>query len=408
MGETEARLFPGKAAVHGGAPPVVRTRARGKRNVGEQGMGGAMRKVTLLAVMVGLLLLGATASAQTRVRAEGSATILGNRMEIAREKALDSALRSAVEKVVGVMVSSATEVENFAIKMDRILSESKGFIGAYKVVSETRKGDQLELVVEADVGRERLRDRLEAIQLIIARKAKPRLMLLFTERAPKDALAEAAMTRFFMGRGFKLVDAQTIRRERGGEIAADPKSAGRLAGQAGAEVLILGTVEAATSAFSVGGIEMHSNKVTVSAKVVNADTGEIVATDSQGGSAPGMKGDIKKITEAAAEKLARQMLDEVLEKWSSELVNTATVKLVFSGLDSYDDLQALKELLSQGVKGFREVQQRSYQRGQAELDIEMRGNSQALADDLAAMTLRKKRVTILGITANRVEAGLVP
>jgi hypothetical protein len=229
-------------------------------------------------------------------------------------------------------------------------------------------------------------------------------MLLFAGGAQKDAIAEAAMNRFFMGQGFKMVDAQTIRRQG----TADAKTIGRLAGQVGAEVVIIGNVEAASSSFNVGGIEMHSNKVTVSAKVVNADTGEIVATDSQGASSPGMKGDIKKITETAAEKLARQMFDEVLEKWSSELVNTTTVKLMVSGLDSYEELQAFKGLLAQGVKGFKEMQQRSYQRGQAELDIEMRGNSQSLADDLSVLTLRQKKVSIQGISANRVEAGLTP
>jgi hypothetical protein len=371
-------------------------------------MGNALKRLMVLAIVGGLLSLWAPALAQTRIRAEGAATILGNRVEIAREKALDSALRSAVEKVAGVMVSSTTEVENFAVKMDRILSESKGFISSYRIVSERRQQDQLELVVEAEVGRERLKDRLEAVQLIIARKEKPRLMLLFADQAQKDAIAEAAMARFFLGRGFKLVDGRTLRQERGAGIASDPKTLGRLAGQVGAEVVILAAVEATGSSFSVAGVEMHSNKVTVSAKVLNADTGEVVATDSQSGSSPGMQGDIRKITEAAAEKLARQMLDEVLEKWSAELVNRASVKLIVTGLESYEELHGFKDLLARGVKGFQELQQRSYQRGEAELDVELRGNSQSLADDLSALTLHKKKVTILGITANRVEAGLIP
>jgi hypothetical protein len=306
------------------------------------------------------------------------------------------------------MVSSTSEVENFQLKMDRILSESKGFVNTYKIISENRKQDQFEVVIEADVGRDRLKDRLEAINLIMARKSKPRLMLLFTEQAQKDSIAEAAMSRYFMGKGFKLIDAQLLRRERAGNLPGDPKSMSKLAGSYGAEIVLLGGVEAATTSFNVGGIEMHSNKVTVSLKVINGDTGEVITTDSKGGSAPGMKGDIKKITEEAAEKLARQMMEEVLEKWSAELVNSVTVKLFVSGLDSYEDLQLFKDLLSTEVKGFKELHQRGYQRGQAELDLEMRGNSQSLADDLTAMTVNKRRVKILGITANRVEAGFLP
>jgi hypothetical protein len=367
-----------------------------------------MDKKILFAVAAVLLCGVSAVWAQTKVRAEGIAVISNNRVDIAREKALDGALRSAVEKVVGVMVSSTSEVENFELKMDRILSESKGFITNYQIISEKRQGDQFEVAVEAEVGRDRLKERMEAVSLIMTRKSKPRIMLLFTERAQKDAVAEAAMSRYFMGKGFKLVDADILRRQGGGSLPSDLKAVGRLAGQQGAEIVMVGSVEAATTSFNVGGIEMHSNKVTVSVKVINGDTGEVITTDSKGGSAPGMQGDLKKITEDAAEKLARQMMDEVLEKWSSELTNTMTVKLIVSGLDSYEALQQFKDLLSTDVKGFREVQQRSYSRGEAELDVEMRGNSRSLADDLMAMTLNRKKVKILGITANRVDAGIQP
>jgi hypothetical protein len=381
-----------------------------------------MKRMMILAIVAGLLCWAPSASAQTKIRATGAAVIGGNRVDIAREKALDGALRSAVEKVVGIMVTSTSEVENFELKRDRILSESRGFINTYAVISENRQGDQLELIVEADVGRERLKDRMQAINLIMARKSKPRLMLLFTEKAQKDALAEAAMSRYFMGKGFKLIDAQSLPRERSGELLKDAKSSSRLAGQYGAEILMIGAVDAAVNSSNVSGIEIHSNKVTVSVKVINGDTGEVITADSKSASSPGMKGDIKKITEEAAEKLARQMVEEVLERWSAELTNTVTVKLVVSGLDNYETLQQFKELLAAGVKGFKEAQQRSYRRGEAELDVELRGDSRSLADDLSSIslgqkklnvqgigtTLNQKKVEITGITANRVDARLQP
>lgn len=381
-----------------------------------------MKRMLILAVLAGLLCWTPAALCQMKVRATGTAVVSGNRVDIAREKALDGALRSAVEKVVGIMVTSTSEVENFELKMDRILSESRGFINTYAIISENRQGDQLDLIVDADVGRERLKDRMQAIQLIMARKSKPRLMILFAEKAQKDAIAEAAMSRYFMGKGFKLIDAQSLSRERSGELLKDPKSSGRLAGQFGAEIVMIGAVDAAVSSSTVSGIEMHSNKVTVSVKVINGDTGEVITTDSRSsGPIPGMKGDIKRITEEAAEKLARQMMEEVLERWSAELTNTVTIKLVVSGLDNYETLQQFKDRLATGVKGFKEVQQRAYHRGEVELDVQLRGDSRSLADDLAAIslsppkmnlkgttTLNQKKVEITGITANRVDARVQP
>jgi hypothetical protein len=366
-----------------------------------------MKKIVVFAV-VGLLCWAPAVWSQTKVQTEGTAFVSNDRVDIAREKALEDALRKAVEKVVGVMVTSRSEVENFELKMDQILSESRGFVNKYAVISENRQGDQFALTVEADVGRERLKDRLEALQLVMARKAKPRIMLLFNEKAQKDAIAEAAMSRYFLGKGFKLIDAQVIQKERGDETTPTGKSEGRQARPYGAEVVMIGAVEAESNTFNLSGIEMNSNKVTVSVKVVNGDTGEVVTTGSKGASAPGMRGDIRKIAEEAAEKLARQMMEEVLEKWSWELTNTVTVKLVVTGLDSYESLQQFKGLLASQIRGFKEVQQRSYSAEGAELDVEMRGNSRSLADDLALISLNQKKISILGITANRVDAGFKP
>jgi hypothetical protein len=109
-----------------------------------------MKKMIIFAIFASLLWSVPMVSAQTKMRAEGMAVIMNNRVDIAREKALDGALRSAVEKVVGVMVTSSSEVENFQLKLDRILSESKGFISNYKIISEKRQGDQFEVTVEAE------------------------------------------------------------------------------------------------------------------------------------------------------------------------------------------------------------------------------------------------------------------
>lgn len=73
-----------------------------------------------------------------KVRAVGMATIYNNIVDIARDKAIDNALRNVVERVVGVMVTGSTEVENYQLKMDRILSESKGFVEKYRILSDRK------------------------------------------------------------------------------------------------------------------------------------------------------------------------------------------------------------------------------------------------------------------------------
>jgi len=367
-----------------------------------------MKRTVFFIILIGLGFMCGTVPAQDKILAEGMAAIHSNLVDIARDKAIDNAQRNAVERVVGVMITSSTEVENFQLKLDQILSESRGFINTYRVISEKREGDMYRVTIEADVGKGKLKERMDAVNLIMMRKSKPRLMIIFGGQAQKDAVAEAAMTRYFMSNGFKLVDAEIVRKNRKYEqlqtLAGDQKMLAEMSHSFGAEVVIIGSVDAAVNSFTVAGVEVSSNKVTVSVKVMNGDTGEIISTDSESKSAPGMKGDFKLITEEVVVKLAKKMMEETLDRWSSELTNTVTVKLLVSGLDSYEDLMRFKNLLSMAVKGFKEMYQRSYVQGRVELDLEIKGNTQGLADDIAAITVSGGKVRIVKITQNQIEA----
>lgn len=358
-----------------------------------------------------LILSLITAHAQDMTRTVGTAAIHENAIDIARDKAIDNAQRNAVEEKMGVMISSYSEIENYQVKIDQILSESKGFINSYKIISEGREGDIYKVTIEADVGVGRLTDRMAAMQLIMARKSMPRLILIFNENAQKDAIAEAALAKYFLSHGFKIVDADSIKKiksyERVQTMSSDTKEVSQVARRYGAEIAILGKVEVVTKTFKMqdikGDIEVSSNEVTVSGKVVNGDTGEVITTDSKT-----RKGDMKLSIEDASRDLARVLKERMLERWSSELTNVATVKLEVSGLKSYRELLRFKELVASGIKGFRRMHQRSYAHGEVELDIEIKGNAQGMADDIAAIKMSGRKIKIVEITQNKIEAKLLP
>jgi hypothetical protein len=361
----------------------------------------------IAAAALGLLVSHFDVHAQDKIRAVGMATIHKGAVDIARDKAIENAQRNAVEEKVGVMITSVSEIENYQVKLDQILSESKGFINSYKVISEKRERKNYKVTIEADIGVGKLRDRMSAIELIMLRKSKPRLMFIFSDRAQKDAIAEASMTRYFIAQGFKVIDADSVKKikyvEELRSLTSDRTGIKKIAHSYGAEIVILGKVEVVTRSFKMGDVEISANEVTVSGKVVNGDTGEVIATNSKA-----RKGEVKETTEETARDLAKGMKEDILERWSSELTNVATVKLEISGLKSYHDLSRFKELLSAEAKGVKQVLQRSYRDGEAELDVEIRGNTQSLADDIAAITMNGKTIKIVNITQNKIEAKLAP
>lgn len=368
-----------------------------------------MKKVVILLVFVFFAISILPVYAQYKVRAKGLATIQKNFIDIARSKALDEAQRNAVEKAVGVMVTSSTNVENFQVKMDRILSESKGYISTYKIISEKRTGDNYEVEIEAEISQGKLRDKMTAINLIMVRKAKPRVMLVFTGMTSKDSVAEAAMAKYFIAQGFRLVDARTVKRNKDYERlqdVAEQKTISGIAHRYGAEIIIVNTVEANSNPFQINDLEMNHNKVVISGKIINGDTGSIITTGAEQKAAPGMKDDFKALIDEVATKLARNLVDNVLENWSSELANAAIVKLVVSGLNSQADLMELKSLLAEEVKGFKAANQRYYSRGKVELDLDVEGDADAVAHDIESITVKNKKMKVLEISPNRVEAVL--
>jgi len=369
-----------------------------------------MKKTIICLVFAFIAVSILPAYAQKKITAKGTATIQKQFIDIARSKALDEAQRNAVEQVAGVMITSTTNVENFQVKMDSILSESSGFIDKYDIISEKQSGNQYEVVIRATVSEGKLRDKMAAIKLIMARKSNPRVMLIFKDSESKDAVAEAAMAKYLKAHNFKLVDARALKKTRDYkrlQEAEEKKDISGIAHRYGAEVIIFGTVDAISKSSTIYNVEMNKNSVVVTGKVVNGDTGEIVTTESETESDNKGKGEFKTLTEKTSTKLITKLVDDVLENWSKELANTATIKLVISGLN-YSTLQKFKSVIAEEIKGFKGMSQRHYSKGKAEFDLEIEGDTQAVAHDVSQLTIGKRHIKIEEISQNRIEAVLLP
>lgn len=99
----------------------------------------------LAALMVLMILcfgLACAASDPERVRQEQQkrqSSIITVGTGGTKEEAIQDALRSAVERAVGVYIYSSTEVENFQVVKDKIISASRGYVNNYEIVKEDQK-----------------------------------------------------------------------------------------------------------------------------------------------------------------------------------------------------------------------------------------------------------------------------
>src|SRR4051812_6882606 len=232
--------------------------------------------------------------------AQGQAAVLSGDKPAAREKAIEDALRHAVEMAAGAKVSSVTEVQDFQTKMDRVLTHSSAYVKRYEIVKEAMDGEVVQITVRAQISSQALNKDLEAMGLLLARKGMPRTMVLIAEQnigmarpqgawmkgAPVSAdlrIAENVVLDQLKNGGFRqLIDPEIASDKTAtvGNIVTEVTAAQarKLKSLTGAEVILIGQVVATSRGEMPDlGAGWRSCTATLSGRAVNTDNGDILS-----------------------------------------------------------------------------------------------------------------------------------
>ncbi len=387
------------------------------------------RASVVAAVLVGLMASAkAEVSSAQRVSAVGQAAVIGNDVANARDKAVDDALRKAVEQSVGTMISSETVTQNFQLLSDKIYSKARGYVRNYKITSEKQDQGVYIVGVDAEVSQGNLKNDVDGITHILRAKNMPRMLIMIAEQniGQGDAnfwwgnktfstnldAAENTFMDHWMKKGVRFVDRQALM----GKISAGPAVTSaeptndaikEFAGKSGAEVVIVGKA-VATDVGTIMGTQMHSARANISLRALSLDTGRILATatrseavghvDPQTGGTLALK--------KAAEKSADELLEKILAQWESEVSGPATVHLNITNVKQSKNLRSIAQVLREQVRGVQDVRQLSFRNKSAELEVELKGSAQDLADELETKTFPGFSVDVQEVTANTVTAAL--
>jgi hypothetical protein len=358
-------------------------------------------------------------SQTTTIESQGVAAIVQGNLDISRDKAVEDALRNAVEQATGSLIENETLVENFQLLSDKIYSQSRGYVQSYEIVNEKAEEGLYRVTIHATVASGELKKDLRALNLLMRQVRKPRVMVLFQETLSQDVdcgrLAEDAVSKVLLERGFKLVDADVVRRNLGrdgvrGLLAGDERVAAAIKNKYGAEMLLIGTAQATTSEVTIGDVKINSNQAVVSAKLVRADTGEVKVSETRQAAKPHVNSLTGKqmAIEEASENLANDMIDKMIDIFQEQVYNIANVNLTIHGLQGYAQLQEVIKLISDNARGIKEIYQRNYSMGTADLEVELTGNTQSLAADLTTRTFGKYKFEIKESTHNQLQVLVTP
>lgn len=390
----------------------------------------AMAVVLLLA----FLEMGSTlAWAQTQtVTAEGVAGILQGDQAIARDNAIQDALRKAVEQAVGTMIASETMVENFQVIRDNVLSKSQGYIQKYDIVKQGAQKDIYSVTITAVVAMGNLKNDLNALGLLMARVGKPRVLFMIAEQNIGQeillywwswwgkggaefkgqmvdmAVSETALKEEFLNKGFNVVDISSATGKfeisnayRIADLTND--GAREFGKKLNAEVVIKGKSLAKEGPRSAGSsVGSYLADITVSA--IRVDNGQVLASARGQGVARHVAQHTggNEALERAARDVAAKLVDQIVAKWTGETSGTQLVQLTIKGV-RMKDLVKVKEFLQSQVRGVQGVIQRGFEGGVAVLELDAKVNAQQIGDELAKKDFEGFDLDVTGATANTLE-----
>lgn len=363
--------------------------------------------------------------ASTQVEAIGVGAITYNDAAAARDRAVDDAKRKAVESVLGTFIDSQTRVENYQVMEDRILSWTRGYVRNFTILSEGKQADDLyEVRMLATVDQGNLQKDLDAVQNLIQSMGNPRVMFLIDEQNIGETwdryhyfsvdmtASETAMMNKFLEKNFEVVDPGVVRqnKERDAVLAAingDTKAAASLAAALEAEVVITGKALAkVATGVNLGG--MKSCQASLTARVIDADVGTVLATGSKTAAYPHIDEVVggTKAIEKAANQLTDELIAKILEKWRSRIYGANTVKLLVTGLENYNEAVNFRGALGYAARGIKAVQQRNVTGASAEFDVQIQGSADQLARELDARQIGSYSLSVVSVTANKVSLRL--
>lgn len=358
------------------------------------------------------------AAEEKTITAEGIAGVEKGNVGAARDRALDDALRRAVEQAVGTLIESETIVHNYQVISESIYARSAGFVKRYTVVSEGQDGPLYKVSVSAVVGVGDVRNDLESLGLLIQRMSKPRVLVMIPESNIHDQVwwsqwsssvgtAEAVVIQALRASEFTVLDAGAVKASIDREAAlraleGDDAAAQAVARQGGAEVIVTGVAVSDPGGAVMGG--MSSYQGTVNVRAVKADTGEILAVANGTGKAvhvSAVAGGNEALKQAAS-MAASELISGIGKQWAKEASGSRMIAVSVAGVpaDLADDVA---DAIRGGVRGIVQVIQREIAGGAARYDVDFKGNGETLSRALGGLELEGGRLEVTAATANKVD-----
>jgi len=360
--------------------------------------------------------------------AEGEAAIVGGNMDRAAREAKEAALRSAVEQVAGVLISSQSLAVNSQLVSDQVYSHSAGYVQSYEVLSQSTERNVVKVKVRAKVGTAALDKDLQAVQALVRRLQGRKLVILLQEQtiddkgvATSSGVTSTVLTDAFKRDGWTIIDPSFA----AGKVkvasavslgASEAKEIGTLSK---ADYILYGTV--AFRDVPPDGVLVQPNQPRT-AFPLSGDYDLGVFETSAGSQLAKVSGKVRSamndvsvnsrqesaftLVRAHQDEITGEVRKAVVESLRASEQNGARIVVEVQGVGDFTTLQAFRQQLPVWSAQVREAGSPSLSGGNGKLEVTYLGTAERLAQQIDGKALGKRKLSVTGVSSNALEVKL--
>lgn len=215
----------------------------------------------------------------------------------AKEEATGKALRAAVEEACGVFLTAQSKTNDYKTVYDKVIANTVGYIKERKEVSSTVEQDVTTVRLRVLVSTRKFEENWAAIAHTREQENNPRIIVAVVEavrdtiagptyEAKENGIVQGKLEDFCLSKGLTLMDRSTAAgtTKRDVMLAAikdDVKELAAMGARFHADVLIIGQASAKYGkSLEVGGQTMYQYVAALSVRVIQADSGAVLASKS--------------------------------------------------------------------------------------------------------------------------------
>ncbi len=358
--------------------------------------------------------------------AMGDIEVIAEGMGQNKNAALLQAKRAAVEQGLGVVITSETEVRNFTVMKDKVLTRTEGAVKRYELLEEKVASDSIvEVKIKATVSLARINEDLAALGVLLESMDKPRVMVLIDEEigGQRTTNCETEIVDRLLEFNFNLVDPSTVAAlfDAGDDLiasatAGDKNAAVKIGAANGAEVIIVGNVKTSAAAKDV--YNMKSSRADISIQAIVSSTAKIIASKNVQESAIHISEDsaaAESIRKASARiiedtrkgKVVTSLFDKIIGSWQEMVNNGMPIRLTVNNVTSFKAFKTVKSFLSDLSNNVVSVTQRGWNKPVLEFEIVFKGTPETLAENIDGQAFPNiGTLSVSDLTAGSVTADI--